>query len=95
LAVSEFLHLVVGAMDRKAIDNIAPVYKSVQLTSGYLNSLQHRIDKIANSDPSLIVINDSPRRLGLASNAGVVEYNKPTRCHLATISIRSRVTLPR
>ena len=51
---------VVGTLDRKAIDIIVPVYKSVQLTTRCLNSLADHIQEIAASNPRLIVINDSP-----------------------------------
>jgi GT2 family glycosyltransferase len=51
---------VVGALDRKAIDIIVPVYKSVHLTTRCLNSLADQIQEIASSNPRLIVINDSP-----------------------------------
>jgi GT2 family glycosyltransferase len=47
-------------MDRKTIDIIVPVYKSVHLTTRCLNSLADHINEIASSDPRLIVINDSP-----------------------------------
>jgi GT2 family glycosyltransferase len=53
-------HAVVGILDRKAIDIIVPVYKSVHLTARCLNSLADQIQEIASSDPRLIVINDSP-----------------------------------
>jgi GT2 family glycosyltransferase/glycosyltransferase involved in cell wall biosynthesis len=51
---------VVGTLERKAIDIIVPVYKSVQLTTRCLNSLADQIQEIASSNPRLIVINDSP-----------------------------------
>lgn len=51
---------VVGTLDRKPIDIIVPVYKSVQLTTRCLNSLADQIQEIASSNPRLIVINDSP-----------------------------------
>jgi GT2 family glycosyltransferase len=47
-------------LDRKAIDIIVPVYKSIHLTTRCLNSLANHIDEIAGSHPRLIVINDSP-----------------------------------
>src|SRR5713226_1050219 len=47
-------------MDRKTIDIIVPVYKSVHLTTRCLNSLADHIHEIASSDPRLMVINDSP-----------------------------------
>ena len=47
-------------MDRKAIDIIVPVYKSVHLATRCLNSLAEQIQEIAGSNPRLIVINDSP-----------------------------------
>lgn len=53
-------HAVVGTLDRKAIDIIVAVYKSVHLTTRCLNSLADQIQEIASSDPRLIVINDSP-----------------------------------
>ena len=53
-------HVVAGALERKAIDIIVPVYKSVQLTSRCLNSLADHIQEIAASNPRLVVINDSP-----------------------------------
>jgi hypothetical protein len=53
-------HSVVGAKDRKGIDIIVPVYKSVHLTTRCLDSLADHIHDIASSDPRLIVINDSP-----------------------------------
>jgi GT2 family glycosyltransferase len=46
--------------DRKPIDIIVPVYKSVRLTTRCLNSLADHIQEIAGNDPRLIVINDSP-----------------------------------
>jgi GT2 family glycosyltransferase len=56
----EHSRAAVGAADRKAIDIIVPVYKSVQLTTRCLNSLADHIQEIASSNPRLIVINDSP-----------------------------------
>jgi GT2 family glycosyltransferase len=53
-------HVFAGALERKAIDIIVPVYKSVQLTTRCLNSLADHIQEIATSNPRLIVINDSP-----------------------------------
>ena len=53
-------HAVVGTLDRKAIDIIVPVYKSVHLTGRCLYSLADQIHEIASSNPRLIVINDSP-----------------------------------
>jgi GT2 family glycosyltransferase/glycosyltransferase involved in cell wall biosynthesis len=60
LIPGEYPHPVVGAMDRKTIDIIVPVYKSVHLTTRCLNSLADHIHEIASADPRLIVINDSP-----------------------------------
>jgi GT2 family glycosyltransferase/glycosyltransferase involved in cell wall biosynthesis len=60
LIPGEYPHPVVGAMDRKTIDIIVPVYKSVHLTTRCLNSLADHINEIASNDPRLIVINDSP-----------------------------------
>jgi GT2 family glycosyltransferase len=60
LTAVEHPHTVVGALDRKAIDIIVPVYKSVHLTTRCLNSLADQIQEIARSNPRLIVINDSP-----------------------------------
>jgi GT2 family glycosyltransferase len=60
LTAVEYPHTVVGALDRKAIDIIVPVYKSVHLTTRCLNSLADQIQEIARSNPRLIVINDSP-----------------------------------
>jgi GT2 family glycosyltransferase/glycosyltransferase involved in cell wall biosynthesis len=51
---------VFETIDRRAIDIIVPVYKSVHLTTRCLNSLAEHIQEIADSDPRLIVINDSP-----------------------------------
>ncbi len=51
---------VAGSLDRKDIDIIVPVYKSVQLTTRCLNSLAEHLHEIADNDPRLIVINDSP-----------------------------------
>jgi GT2 family glycosyltransferase len=56
-------HEVVGTLDRKAIDIIVPVYKSVHLTTRCLNSLADQIQEIASDDPRLVVINDSPGEL--------------------------------
>jgi GT2 family glycosyltransferase len=56
----EYPRPVAGAIDRKGIDIIVPVYKSVYLTTRCLNSLAEHIHEIADSDPRLIVINDSP-----------------------------------
>jgi hypothetical protein len=47
-------------MDRKTIDIIVPVYRSVHLTTRCLNLLAEQIHEIANSDPLLIIINESP-----------------------------------
>jgi GT2 family glycosyltransferase len=52
--------LVADAIDRKDIDIIVPVYKSVQLTTRCLHSLAEHVHEIADCDPRLIVINDSP-----------------------------------
>ena len=52
-------HPVVDALDRKTIDIIVPVYKSVHLTTRCLNSLVDDIHEIASCEPRLIVINDS------------------------------------
>ena len=60
LSVLEHPHAVDGTLERKAIDIIVPVYKSVQLTTRCLNSLADHIQEIAASNPRLIVINDSP-----------------------------------
>jgi hypothetical protein len=60
LIQGEYPHLIFGAKDRKSIDIIVPVYKSVPLTTRCLNSLADHIHEIADSDPRLIVINDSP-----------------------------------
>jgi GT2 family glycosyltransferase len=60
LTAVEHPHTVIGASDRKAIDIIVPVYKSVHLTTRCLNSLADQIQEIASSNPRLIVINDSP-----------------------------------
>ena len=54
------LRPVFDTIDRRAIDIIVPVYKSVHLTTRCLNSLAENIQEIAGSDPRLIVINDSP-----------------------------------
>jgi GT2 family glycosyltransferase len=54
------LRPVFDTIDRRAIDIIVPVYKSVHLTTRCLNSLAEHIQEIADSDPRLIVINDSP-----------------------------------
>ena len=54
---------VVGALERKAIDIIVPVYKSVHLTTRYLNSLAHHIHEIASSDPRLFVISPDAHRM--------------------------------
>jgi GT2 family glycosyltransferase len=54
------LRPVFDTIDRRAIDIIVPVYKSVRLTTRCLNSLADHIHEIAGSDPRLIVINDSP-----------------------------------
>jgi GT2 family glycosyltransferase len=43
-----------------AVDIIVPVYKSLELTTRCLNSLVDHIDEIADHDPRLIVVNDSP-----------------------------------
>lgn len=59
LTAVEHPHTVAG-LDRKAIDIIVPVYKSVHLTTRCLNSLADQIQEIAGSNPRLIVINDSP-----------------------------------
>ena len=56
----EYPFPALGALDRKAIDIIVPVYKSVYLTTRCLNSLVDHINEIASSDPRLVVINDSP-----------------------------------
>jgi GT2 family glycosyltransferase len=60
LTAVEHPHTVAGTLDRKAIDIIVPVYKSVHLTTRCLNSLADQIQEIASSNPRLIVINDSP-----------------------------------
>jgi GT2 family glycosyltransferase len=60
LTAVEHPRTVVRALDRKAIDIIVPVYKSVRLTTRCLNSLADQIQEIASSNPRLIVINDSP-----------------------------------
>jgi GT2 family glycosyltransferase len=60
LTAVEHPHTVAGALDRKGIDIIVPVYKSVHLTTRCLNSLADQIQEIARSNPRLIVINDSP-----------------------------------
>jgi GT2 family glycosyltransferase len=60
LTVLEHAHGVVGTSNRKAIDIIVPVYKSVQLTTRCLDSLADHIQEVAASNPRLIVINDSP-----------------------------------
>lgn len=60
LTAVEHAHTVVGTLDRKAIDIIVPVYKSVHLATRCLNSLADQIQEIADSNPRLIVINDSP-----------------------------------
>ena len=57
------LRPVFDTIDRKAIDIIVPVYKSVYLTTRCLNSLADQIQEIAGGDPRLIVINDSPGEL--------------------------------
>ena len=54
------LQPVFDTIDRRAIDIIVPVYKSVHLTTRCLNSLAEHIQEIADSDPRLIVINNSP-----------------------------------
>jgi hypothetical protein len=46
--------------ERRDIDIIVPVYKSVELTTRCLDSLAQHIDELADRDPRLIVINDSP-----------------------------------
>jgi GT2 family glycosyltransferase len=53
-------HVAVGTLDRRAIDIIVPVYRSVHLATRCLNSLADQIQEIACSDPRLLVINDSP-----------------------------------
>jgi GT2 family glycosyltransferase len=60
LTLVEHPRAVAGTLDRKAIDIIVPVYKSVHLTTRCLNSLADQIQEIASSNPRLIVINDSP-----------------------------------
>lgn len=60
LIAVEHARAVGGAIDRRAIDIIVPVYKSVHLTTRCLNSLAEHIQEISSSDPRLIVINDSP-----------------------------------
>jgi GT2 family glycosyltransferase/glycosyltransferase involved in cell wall biosynthesis len=57
---AELPHTAAAALDRKAIDIIVPVYKSIHLTIRCLDSLANHIHEIAGSDPRLIVINDSP-----------------------------------
>jgi GT2 family glycosyltransferase len=57
---AEDLRPVFDTIDRKPIDIIVPVYKSVQLTTRCLNSLAEHFQEIAERDPRLIVINDSP-----------------------------------
>ena len=57
---AELPHTAAAALDRKAIDIIVPVYKSIHLTTRCLDSLADHIHEIAGSDPRLIVINDSP-----------------------------------
>jgi GT2 family glycosyltransferase len=49
-----------NSFERRAIDIIVPVYKSVDLTTRCLNSIAQHIDELADCDPRLIVINDSP-----------------------------------
>jgi hypothetical protein len=61
LTAVEHPHTVVGALDRKAIDIIVPVYKSVHLTTRCLNSLADQIQEITCCDPRSIVI-DSPSK---------------------------------
>jgi hypothetical protein len=46
-------------MDCKTIDIIVPAYKSVRLTTRWLNSPAEHIHELASSDPRLIVIDDS------------------------------------
>jgi len=62
--------------DRKPVDIIVSVYKSVQLTSRCLESLAAHIHEISNSDPRLIVINDSPgeRDVGLLLDSFARRY---------------------
>ena len=60
LIPGEYLHPVVDAPDRKTIDIIVPLYKCVHLTTRCLDSQAEHIHEIAESDPRLIVINDSP-----------------------------------
>ena len=51
LTLVELPHAVVGTLDRKAIDIIVPVYKSVHLTSRCLDSLADHIQEIAGTLP--------------------------------------------
>jgi GT2 family glycosyltransferase len=60
LTVLEHAPAVDGTLERKGIDIIVPVYKSVQLTTRCLDSLADHIQEVAASNPRLIVINDSP-----------------------------------
>jgi hypothetical protein len=46
--------------ERRDIDIIVPVYKSVELAARCLDSLAHDIDGLCDCDPRLIAINDSP-----------------------------------
>lgn len=61
LIPGEYPHPVVDAMDRKTIDIIVPVHKSVRLTTRCLDSPAEHIHEIAARDPPFIVINDWPR----------------------------------
>jgi GT2 family glycosyltransferase/glycosyltransferase involved in cell wall biosynthesis len=60
LTAVEHPYTLARTLERKAIDIIVPVYKSVHLTTRCLNSLADQIQEIASSNPRLIVINDSP-----------------------------------
>jgi GT2 family glycosyltransferase len=60
LSIVELPHAIDGTLERKAIDIIVPVYKSVQLTTRCLNSLADHIQEIASCNPRLLIINDSP-----------------------------------
>jgi hypothetical protein len=56
LIQGEYPHPIFAAKDRKAIDIIVPVYKSVHLTTRHPNALVDQINEIASSDharPSL------------------------------------------
>ncbi|HKC17330.1 MAG TPA: glycosyltransferase, partial [Steroidobacteraceae bacterium] len=57
---AEHLWPIAGAADRKAVDIIVPVYKSVQLTARCLESLAAHIHEVSSSHARMTVINDSP-----------------------------------